>query len=263
MKGYGSESAIFGHAREFDADDFFVVPSGAEFHGEGNLHGGADRFENLADCRKVAQQAGAAVALHDFLGGTSEVQVDEVEAESLDHFGGFGHHLGIAAEKLGRDRVLVFVEVEIALGLLIFLAQNSVGRGELGHDETASAEVADEAAEDGVGDAGHGREDSGWGDCDRADLQGGGNNLWDGDIAGVPCQQIGRIVPKFAHISEVNATTGAKARAFWSLYAALKRRSSTFRFALITYAGRRRPCTFRFILIAYAVIKRRSSNLAA
>jgi len=65
--------------------------------------------------------------------------------------------------------VLVFVKVKIALGLLILHAEDAVGRRELGHDEAASAEVADEAAEDGVGDAGHGGEDGRGGDGDGAD----------------------------------------------------------------------------------------------
>ena len=153
------QAARFRHARQFHADDLFVIPSRAEFHGEGNLHGAAHRFENLADRRQIAQQAGASVALHDFFRRAAQIQIDQIEAQALDHARGLGHHLRIAAEKLRRNRVLVFIEVEIALGLLIFLAEHAVGRGELGHDQAASAQVADEAAEDGVGDAGHGRED--------------------------------------------------------------------------------------------------------
>ncbi len=80
---------------------------------------------------------------------------------------------GIAAEKLGGDGVLVFVEMKIAFCLLIFLAENAVGRGELGHDEAASAEVADKAAEDRIGNACHGREDGGGGDGDGTDLEAG------------------------------------------------------------------------------------------
>ena len=83
----------------------------------------------------------------------------------------------IAAEKLRRNRVLVFVEVEIALGLLVLLAEHAVGRGELGHDQAASAQVADEAAEDGVGDAGHGGEDRRGGDGDGADGKAGRDGL--------------------------------------------------------------------------------------
>ena len=86
-----------------------------------------------------------------------------------------GHHLRIAAEELRRDRVFVFVEVEIALSLLIFFAEHTVSRGELSHDQAASAQVANEAAEDGVGDAGHGGEDRRGGDGDGAD----GKTGWD------------------------------------------------------------------------------------
>jgi hypothetical protein len=49
--------------------------------------------------------------------------------------------------------MLVFVEMEIALGLLVLLAEHAVGRSELGHDQTAAAEVADEAPEDRVGNS--------------------------------------------------------------------------------------------------------------
>src|SRR5206468_9897993 len=131
------------------------------FYGKGNFHSCTDGFENLADGGKVAQQAGTSVALDDFFRGAAQVQVDQVEAQAFDHAGSLGHDLRIAAEKLRRDGVLVFVEVKIALGLLVFLAEDAVGRGELGHDESASAQVADEASKDGVGDARHGSEDCG------------------------------------------------------------------------------------------------------
>jgi len=63
--------------------------------------------------------------------------------------------------------VLVFVKVKIASADAL-IAKHSVGRGELGHDQAASAEVLDEAAEDGVGDSGHGGEDGGGRDADVA-----------------------------------------------------------------------------------------------
>src|ERR1035441_996745 len=47
----------------------------------------------------------------------------------------------------------------------------AAGRGELGHDEAASAEVANEAAKDGVGDSGHRGQDRGGRDADGADGQ--------------------------------------------------------------------------------------------
>src|ERR1700680_5276105 len=94
--------------------------------------------------------------------------MDEVEAQILDHPDGVCHDAGIATKKLGRDGMLVFVEVQVAFGLLIFLAEYTVGRGELGHDQAASAEVADEAAEDSVGPSGHGGEDGCGVDVDGA-----------------------------------------------------------------------------------------------
>ncbi len=128
----------------------------------------------------------------------AEVEVDEVEAGVLDDAGGVGEGLGVGAEELGRDGVLVVVVSEVALALGLAHAGEAVGGGELRHDETAAgllvglrsgyvdggrkpqvlrlrcaplrmthlksrrgelARVLDEAAEDGVGDAGHGCED--------------------------------------------------------------------------------------------------------
>jgi len=79
-----------------------------------------------------------------------------LEAEVFDHFGGVGHDLRVASEELGGDGVLVFVEVKIALGFFVFGAEDPVGGGEFSHDEAAASEVADEAAEDSIGDSGHG-----------------------------------------------------------------------------------------------------------
>ncbi len=180
-------------------DDFFVAPSGAEFYGEGNLHGGAHGLEDVLDERQVAQQAGASVAGDDFAGGASEVEIDEVEAEVFDDLGGFGKCRGIAAEELRGDGVLVAVEGEVALGLLVFVADDAVGGGELGHHEAASAEIADEAAEDGVGDAGHGREDGGGTDFDCAEGYGRG------DAGARRGGALGRVVEKLGHRNSANS----------------------------------------------------------
>ena len=51
--------------------------------------------------------------------------------------------------------MLVVVEVQIALGFLVLSAEDAVGRSELGHDQPAATQVANEAAEDGIGDTGH------------------------------------------------------------------------------------------------------------
>ena len=90
------------------------------------------------DQRQVAQQAGAAVAGDDALGRAAEVEVDEVEAGVLDDARGVGQRLGVRAEELRRDGVLVVVVGEVALALGLAHAREAVGRGELGHDEAAA-----------------------------------------------------------------------------------------------------------------------------
>ena len=71
--------------------------------------------------------------------------------------------------------MFVFVEVQVAASFFVFGAEDSVGRGELGHDKAAASEIADEAAEDGVGYSGHGGENGGGTDLDAADSQRGRN----------------------------------------------------------------------------------------
>ncbi len=57
--------------------------------------------------------------------------------------------------------MFVVVKVQIALALGFAAAEQPVGRGELGHDEPASTEVFDEAAEDSVRHPGHRGENRG------------------------------------------------------------------------------------------------------
>ena len=64
--------------------------------------------------------------------------------------------------------MLVLVEMEVALGLFVLAPENAVRRSEFGHDQPASGQVADEAAENRVGNTGHRREDRGRGDVNRA-----------------------------------------------------------------------------------------------
>ena len=70
---------------------------------------------------------------------------------------------GIGAEELRGDGMLVFLEIEIAKSFC-GAAGDAFGGGELGHQQAAAAEAADDAAEKRVGDAGHGGEDGGGGD---------------------------------------------------------------------------------------------------
>ncbi len=163
------EPAILGHLRQIHVDNFLVAPPGAKLHRERNRHRRAHRLEDIADERQVAQQPRAAIALHDLLRRAAEVQIDQVEAEVLHHARGVGQRRGIAAEELRRDGVLVAIERQVLLGLLVLVADDAVGRGELGHHQTAAAQIADEAAEDGIGDPGHGREHGRRANLDAAD----------------------------------------------------------------------------------------------
>ena len=68
--------------------------------------------------------------------------------------------------------MFVAVKREVLFRLLVFVADDAVGGGELRHHEAAAAKVANEAAKDRVGDAGHGSEHSCRPDFDVADRNG-------------------------------------------------------------------------------------------
>ena len=89
--------------------------------------------------------------------------------------------------------MLVAVEGEVLLGLLVLVADDAVGRGELGHHQAAAAEVADEAAEDRVGDAGHGRQHGRGTNFDATERDGRGHARARGR------DPFGRIVEKLVH----------------------------------------------------------------
>src|SRR5215470_17740097 len=80
------------------------------------------------------------------------------------------------------------------------MAGEAVSRGELGHHQAASAEVANKAAKNRVGDAGHGCEDSGGTDFDSAERHRRGNASTGRGGAR------GRVVEEFGHL-EIVATS--------------------------------------------------------
>src|SRR5207253_11379694 len=47
-ESYGAVAAVLRHSGQLDADDFYVGPSRAEFHGERNRHRRADGREDLS-----------------------------------------------------------------------------------------------------------------------------------------------------------------------------------------------------------------------
>ena len=109
----------------------------AELDGEGNRDRLADGAEDLADAGQVPQQARAAVAADDSLGGAAEVQVNGVKAGVLDDAGGVGQGLRVGAEELRSNGMLVVVERQVAAALGFAHARQAVGRGELRHQEAA------------------------------------------------------------------------------------------------------------------------------
>src|SRR5437899_12106925 len=90
--------------------------------------------------------------------------------------------------------------MQIAFSVFVLGAENAIGRGELSHDQAASAKIANEAAEDGVGYARHRGEDGGGEDGHSAEA----NGLGDGHVfstGGDARAYIARIVPEFPHKS--------------------------------------------------------------
>src|SRR6185437_13602965 len=193
------ESALFRHARQRNSNNVFVIPAQAYLHGEWNLHRGTYRLKNFPDCRQILEQARTSIALDHPLGGTTQVQINQVKACILYNFRRLSESVGIAAKKLSCNRMLVFIEMEIAFALLLPRAEQAVSRGELSHDQTASRDfiaaqtfrsriillryghyildaadktcVADKAAENRIGDSGHGSKDCCRCNAHRADLQ--------------------------------------------------------------------------------------------
>ena len=77
--------------------------------------------------------------------------------------------------------MLVFLEVEVAKSFFS-AASDAFGAGELGHQEAAVAEATDDAAEERIGDSGHGGEDGARADGEVAELVGLRNH---GDVLSI------------------------------------------------------------------------------
>src|SRR5579871_6146259 len=104
--------------------------------------------------------------------------------------------------------MLIFIKVQVALGFFILGAKHTVGRGELGHDQAASTEIADESPEDGVGDSGHRSKDRGGRNRDRADLQAGRNDARAFASGGAHATNCCRVVPVLAHFRYFTCSDG-------------------------------------------------------
>ena len=89
---------------------------------------------------------------------------------------GVRHHRRIGAEQLRRDRMLLGVESQVAEASASAWSRaprrhHAVRAGEFGHDQTAAALIANQAAENRIGDARHGREHGRRSDLIGADLE--------------------------------------------------------------------------------------------
>src|SRR5579871_2855435 len=131
-----------------DRDQLLIVPAGAELHGQWNGNRGANFPQNVFHQRKIAQQSGTAVALHYLIDGAAEVDIHNVEPEILARSRGVRHYLRIRSEKLRRDGMLFRLEIEIAkrprrlFASCLQRCDDAVRAGELSHDESAAALVA-------------------------------------------------------------------------------------------------------------------------
>jgi hypothetical protein len=95
--------------------------------------------------------------------------------------------------------MLVRVEMQVALGFLVFCPKNSVRRSELGHDQSTSAKVADEAPKDRIRNARHRSENRRRSNLDVADhdmVRHGSARTNDDARAYIP-----RIVPVLPHLA--------------------------------------------------------------
>ena len=91
------------------------------------------RLKDASDRRQIAQQAGASVALHDFLCRAAQVQIHQVEAEPFDDARCLRDPPRVAPKQLRRNRMLVVIESEITPPLGFPHPGKPIGRSEFRH----------------------------------------------------------------------------------------------------------------------------------
>src|SRR5580693_2397005 len=116
----------------------------------------------LYPCSRVRACNATAASPHDSAMRASSTQTISSSLHPARNFTVNGTFTaGLTASKMRRNRMFVFIKMEVALGLLVLLAEHAIGRGELSHDQPTAIQVADEPPEDRVGNAGHRRQHSG------------------------------------------------------------------------------------------------------
>ena len=156
VHGDRRDAGVLQRSRQLGGVDRGRVPSEAHLHGDRDTRTASTIAADHPGGRAhVAGKRGAA-APADHLGHrAAEVDVDEHGAALDADLGGVGHHRGIAADQLGRDRRHLAREIE-QMQRRVGAAHHRLGGDHLGRHQ-AGAELAAELAAGRVGDADHGR----------------------------------------------------------------------------------------------------------
>ena len=112
-----------------------------------------DRLDDRARAAGLLEAVRARAGLRHLADGAAEVDVDDVRARVLDHAGGLGHHAGLGAEDLNRERMLVGGDPQVAERALVLVREPGAA-DHLRADEPG-AEAAALAAEGLHADPGH------------------------------------------------------------------------------------------------------------
>ena len=158
MHGESLDARVFKMACVVHGIDRLGIPPSADFRGDWKRRDSTDHSRgDGGEESAVAQEGGAAVFADHFVDRAAEVDVDEVWLLPVDDgLRAAGELVGVSAEKLDPERALLHLEVDVMLRPLVAM-HDSLGRDKFGGEDVGSACFAD-AAEDGVGHPGHGRE---------------------------------------------------------------------------------------------------------
>ena len=163
-------SPRLGGARDLDAVHLGVVPARPDLDRDRHRDRAADGAHRLLDPARVAAERGARAGAADLLHRARHVDVDDPGAGAHRHLGATGEHVRLGREDLHRERVLVRLAIEVALGLERSVDE-PVGAHHLGVRE-ARAHGAADGAERAVGDAGERCEEEPAGERVGTDLHG-------------------------------------------------------------------------------------------
>ena len=115
MQGHRAQAAVFGQLGQLNATISSSFHPARNFTVKGIFTAARTASKISPNRRQIAQQSRAAIALHHFLRRATQVQIHQIESQVLDNPSRLRHRLGIAAKKLRRNRMLVLVEMQIAL----------------------------------------------------------------------------------------------------------------------------------------------------